>query len=101
MSGGWACQRAGVHPEEWGMSWVVMGRLIVCHHLWGSLPGHGGGKEDAWLGSGHVRISGGHGWRNVEAVETAVRARQRWAGQQFFRCGAAHMCPPGHLRERT
>ena len=40
---------------------------------------------------------GGHGWRDVEAVETAVTARQRWAGQQFFWRGVAHMHPPGHV----
>ena len=59
LRGGWACQRAGTHPEEWGTSWVVMGRLIACRHLWGGSPGCGGGKEDTWLGSGRMCISMG------------------------------------------
>ena len=46
-------------PEEWDMSWVVMGQLIKCRHLWGGSPGHRGGEEDASLGSGHVHISMG------------------------------------------
>ena len=40
---------------------------------------------------------GGHGRRDIEAVEMAVTARQRWAGQQFFRRGVAHTRPPGHV----
>ena len=66
LRGGWACQRgwvtsrgAGSHPEEWGMSWVVMGQLTACHRLWGGLPGCGGGEKDVWLRSGCMHISMG------------------------------------------
>ena len=45
----------------------------------------------------HVHKHGGHGQCDIEAVETAVTARQRWAGRQFFWRGVAHMCPPGHV----
>ena len=31
----------------------------------------------------------------------AVTARQRWAGRQFFQCGVAHTCPPGHIRYKS
>ena len=40
---------------------------------------------------------GGHGRHDIEAVEMVVTARQRWAGQQFFRRGVTHMRPPGHM----
>ena len=45
----------------------------------------------------HAHKHEGHGWHDIEAVETAVAARQRWVGRQFFRCGIAHMCPTGHM----
>ena len=32
---------------------------------------------------------------------SAVTARQRWAGRQFFQRGVAHMCPPGHIRYKS
>ena len=104
LRGGWACQRGRGASRGWGTSWVVMGRLIACCRLWGGSPGCGGSKEDAWLGSGRVCISmgamdGATSWllrSRARMRMSAVTARQRWAGRQFFWRSVAHTRPPSH-----
>ena len=99
---------AGARPEDGahpGWSWDV----ITCRHLWGGSPGRGGSEDDAWLGSGHVRISmgamdGATSWllrSSARMRMSVVTARQRWAGRQFFWCGVAHTRPPGHVRYKS
>ena len=73
-------QRNGAHPEEWGtsrgMGHILGGHGVThCCCLCGSLPGRGGG-EDAWLGSGHVRISmGAMGGTTLWLLQSRARMR--------------------------
>ena len=59
LRGGWACLRGRGASRGMGHVLGGHGRLIACCRLWGGSPGHGGGEEDVWLGSGRVRISMG------------------------------------------
>ena len=74
----WATHRASPSVGRFAWTWGWRRRRVV--GVWTRAHKHGG-----------------HGWHDVEAVEPAVTARQRWAGQQFFRRGVAHTRPPGHV----
>ena len=57
-AGGMAAVRGQVAQREQGGAWHG-GEVIACHRLQGGLPGHRGGEEDMWLGSGCVCVSMG------------------------------------------
>ena len=98
LRGGWACQR------DWGASrrmGHVLGGHGATHRVSPSVGWFAwtrGWQRRRVVGvRTHAHKHGGHGRRDVEAVEMVVTARQRWAGQQFFWRGVTHTCPPGHV----